>query len=100
MLLSFADYVVQGLILLLTFVHPWFLRLGQEARAFGFPFVVIFIWGIWRMAYFDPATHNDIPGIGYIVAAFGYGIISYILFGIRCAVLRRRAAKRSGTGNA
>jgi hypothetical protein len=52
------------------------------------------------MAYFDPATHNDIPGIGYIVAAFGYGIISYILFGIRCAVLRRRAAKRSGTGNA
>ena len=100
MLLYIADYVVQGLILLLTFVYPWFLRLGQGGRAFVFPFVVIFVWGIWRMAYFDPTTHNDIPGFGYIVAAFGYGIIATLLFCIRSAVLRSRAGKPNGPGNA
>lgn len=91
MLLSITDYVVQGIIALLVIVHPWFLRLGQGRRAFGVPFVAIFAWGIWRFTYFDPATHNDIPGIGYFVAAFGYGLIALLFFTIRCAIWRRRA---------
>jgi hypothetical protein len=91
MFLSITDYVVQGIIVLLVLVHPWFLRPGQSLRAFGFPFLVIFLWGIWRMTCFDPATHNDIPGFGYVVAASGYGLIALLFFAVRCAILRRRA---------
>lgn len=91
MLLSIIDYMIQGIIALLVLVHPWFLRSGQSLRAFGFPFLAIFAWGIWRFAYFDSATHNDIPGIGYFAAAFGYSLIALLFFAIRCAILRRRA---------
>ena len=93
-LLSIVDWSFQAVLLLLTFVHPWFLRIGQSSRAFGFPFLLIFVWGIWRMFFFDPTTNNDVPGIGYIVAAFGYGIIAYVLYGIRCVFLRRRETNR------
>jgi hypothetical protein len=65
-----CDYVIQGIIVLLVLVHPWFLRPGQSLRAFGFPFVAIVSWGIWRISYFDPRTENDVPGIGYFVIAF------------------------------
>jgi len=91
MLLSISDYVVQGIIALLVLVHPWFLRPGQSLRAFGFPFLAIVAWGIWRMVYFDPATHNDIPGLGYFVVAFPYSFIALLFFAIRCAILRRRS---------
>ncbi len=91
MLLSITDYVVQGIIALLVLVHPWFLRPGQGLRAFGFPFLAIFIWGIWRLRYFDPKTHNDIPGTGYVVVAFSYSLIASLLLAIRCAIVRRRS---------
>ena len=90
MLLSITDYVVQGIIALLVLVHPWFLRPGQGLRAFGFPFLAIFIWGIWRFTFFDPKTHNDIPGIGYFVVALPYSLIALLFFAIRCAIVRRR----------
>ncbi len=93
MVLSIADYVIQGGIFLLTFVHPWFLPLERGARAFGLPFVAIFVWGIWRVLHFDPTTHNDVPGMGYFVCAFFYGFISFLLYRIRCVFLRRRARK-------
>lgn len=88
--LPLTDYVIQGCIALLVFVHPWFLRPGQSLRAFGFPFLAIFAWGIWRFMIFDPATHNDIPGFGYFASAFFYSILAWLFFMIRCAILRRR----------
>jgi hypothetical protein len=97
MFLSITDYVVQGIIALLVLVHPWLLRPGQSLRAFGFPFLAIFIWGIWRFTYFDPATRNDIPGIGYFIVAFPYSLISLLFFGIRSAILRRRARHDDST---
>jgi hypothetical protein len=89
--LSITDYLVQGTIALLVLVRPWFLRPGQGRRAFWVPFLAIFVWGIWRVAYFDPATHNDIPGVGYFVVALGYSLVALLFFAIRCAILRRRA---------
>ena len=89
--LSFSDYAIQGIIALLVLVRPWFLRPGQGFRAFGIPFLAIFAWGFWRLFYFDPATHNDIPGIGYFVVAFPYSLIALLFFAIHCAILRRRA---------
>ena len=64
MLLPIIDYVLQGSIALLVLVHPWFLRPGQSLRAFGYPFLAVCAWGIWRIVCFDPATNNDIPGLG------------------------------------
>jgi hypothetical protein len=93
MLLSASDYIVQGIIALLVLVHPWFLRPGQSFRAFGFPFLAICLWGVWRMTYFDPATRNDIPGIGYFVVAFPYSLIALLFFAIRCAILRRGTSR-------
>lgn len=90
MLLSDTDYLLQGIIFLLVFVHPWFLRLGQGIRAFGYPLIAIFVWGLWRMFYFDPATKNDVPGIGYFVSAFFYALIAWGCFGIRALALRKK----------
>ncbi len=95
--LSITDYVAQGIIALLVLVHPWFLRPGQSLRAFGFPFLAIFIWGIWRFTCFDPATRNDIPGIGYFAVAFPYSLIALLFFAVRCAILRRRARHHDST---
>lgn len=93
MSLSAADYVIQGIIALLIFVHPWFLHPGQSGRAFGFSFLLIFAWGFWRVFHFDPATHNDIPGIGYFVIAIPYSLIALLFFAIRSAILRRRTKR-------
>ena len=91
MLLSLSDYVLQGIIALLVLVHPWLLRPGQSLRAIAFPFLAVSLWGIWRMRYFDPATHNDIPAIGYFAVPFLCSLIALLLFAIRCAILRRNA---------
>jgi hypothetical protein len=99
MSLSAADYLIQGIIALVVFVHPWFLRPDQGGRAFGFPFLVICAWGLWRVVHFDPATHNDIPGIGYFVVAIPYSFIAWLFFAIRCAI-RRRRTKLNEPGNA
>ena len=93
------DYIILGIIALLIFVHPWFLRPDQGGRAFGFPFLVICAWGVWRLFNFDPATHNDVPGIGYFVVAVPYSLIASLFFAIRCAILRRRIKhKEPGNG--
>ncbi len=43
------------------------------------------------MVYFDPTTHNDIPGMGYIAAAFFGGFYALVFYFIRSYRLRRRA---------
>jgi hypothetical protein len=90
-LISIIDYVMQGVIAMLVLVYPWFLRPGQGRRAFGAPFLAIFAWGIWRIAYFDSVKRNDVPGIGYFVAAFGYGLFALLFFAARCAIRRWKA---------
>ena len=45
------------------------------------------------MVYFDPATRNDVPGIGYFVTAFAYSFLALLFFAIRSAILRRRAKR-------
>jgi hypothetical protein len=99
MLLSITDFVIQGVIVLLIFVHPWFLRPGQRSRAFCYPFLAIFFWGFWRLFYFDIVTRNDIPGIGYFIVALPYSLIALLFYAIRCAILRRRT-KPNEPGNA
>ena len=95
MVLSIADYVLQGILLLLVFVYPWFLREDQKLRAFFVPFLAIFAWGVWRFAKFDIERKNDMPGIAYIGVAFVYSAIAFCCHGLRCAVLRRKARKAS-----
>jgi TRAP-type C4-dicarboxylate transport system permease small subunit len=93
MLISIADWCIQAAFLLLILVHPWFLRAGQSSAAFGRPFFVGIIWGIWRMFYFDPITRNDIPGMGYIAAAFIAGFYALVFYAIRSVILWRRAIR-------
>ena len=92
--LSITDFAIQGVFVLSVFVLPFFLRPGSGLRSFGFPFLIIFAWGFWRLAYFDSTTHNDIPGMGYIVCAFGYALIARGIFGMRCIISRGRSKHR------
>ena len=81
MSLSTTDYVLQAIGALLVVVYPWFLRSGRGWRAFFVPFLFILAWGIWRIGYFDPGTHNDIPGMGYIVVDFAYSFLALAFYG-------------------
>jgi hypothetical protein len=89
-ILSDADWVFQGFFVLFVLVFPWILPPGSRGGFFGYPFIVVFAWGIWRMSYYDPTTSNDIPGTGYIVIAFGCSLIASFLYAIRCTFLKWR----------
>jgi len=102
---STADYVIQGLLLLLTVILPLSLRINPGCRAsclssfltFSMPFLLGCVWGFWRMIYYDPATNNRDyagPGIIFVVYAFVLGFVSTLLFSIRVRLLHWRA-KRS-----
>jgi hypothetical protein len=58
--------------------------------AFWMPLLMGTLWGIWRMAFFDPLTKNDIPGIGYFVLAFVLGIAGMMVHRVRDVVLKGR----------
>ena len=81
-MLSMTDFGFQVFFGFVVLVFPWFLSPRSKGRAFGYPFIVIFTWGLWRMAYYDPTTNNDIPGIGYIVVAFVYSFVASFLFAV------------------
>ena len=89
-----VDWSMQGLFLLLTFVHPWFLGPGRGVRAFTRPLVVGFLWGMWRVGYYDWTTHNDIPGMGYFFGAFIAGIYALVFYAIRSVLVRWWAGRR------
>lgn len=95
MSLSTTDYVLQGIRLLLVLILPWFLRSGKGWCAFTIPFLFILGWSIWRIAYFDVKTLNDIPGGGYIFVDFVYSLLALGLYGcnrgIRHLLHKRRA---------
>lgn len=88
--LSITDYFVQGVLVLLAFVYPWRIPLEKSPRAARMPLVATFAWGLWRMGIFDPATHNDVPGVGYIYAAFVLALIGKLSFGLRRVLIARR----------
>lgn len=75
-----TDYVVQGLLAFLVFVMPWLMKEKSGCSVFLIPLAAICLWGVWRMFSFDPAMKNDVPGIGYFVAAFGYSLIAWGLY--------------------
>jgi len=88
--LSITDWVIQGFIAISVLVLPFFLHPGSGSRAFGYPFLIILAWGIWRMFYFDVATNNGVPGGGYLVCAFAYALVASGIFAVRCAVLHSK----------
>jgi len=88
-LLSLVDYFIQAALVLLAFVSPWLIAPGHSLRAFGLPFLLTLCWCLWRMGYFDPATDNDVPGIGYIFVGFALGIIALVFHALRTYFARR-----------
>jgi hypothetical protein len=88
--LSVTDWIIQGLIAISVLVLPFFLGPGSGIRVFGYPFLIILAWGIWRMLYFDVATNNGVPGGGYLVIAFAYSLVASGIFAVRCAVLHSK----------
>lgn len=92
-----VDYIIQGALIISVFAVPF---LGSKlGGVFGMPFLFGFIWGVWRLLYFDCLTENDIPGMGYIIVAIELGVIAMIIYGIRAITLkilrRRRLQKNS-----
>jgi len=84
------DYISQGSLFLLSFVFPFLAPIHWKAvRILAIVWSCWFVWGFWRLLYFDPITNNDIPGIGYFVAPLIPCLISVSIFGIR--KLRPRA---------
>lgn len=84
------DLVLQGAVLFCAFVMPFLISVKRVRLGYIFPFLSAFAWGTWRIGLFDPLLKNDVPGIGYVIAAIGYGMIGAILFRVR-----RRAVKGS-----
>src|SRR5438067_9276178 len=92
--LSITDYFVQAVLLLTPFIYPWRIRLEQGWRVFCVPSGLAFLWGIWRVVLFDPATKNDVPGIIYFVHGGMLAVLSTFFFLLRCWLVRRRKASQ------
>ena len=81
--LEILDYFVQAVLLIAAFVYPWRARRGNGWRVFCCPIFISFFWGMWRVVVFDPATSNDVPGIGYWVVGFILGVIGLFFYSVR-----------------
>jgi glucose dehydrogenase len=84
-----CDYIVQAGMVLLTLVLPFCACLESK---FGWQaaqiFFTTFVWGIWRIGYFDPVTRNDVPGFGYVIMSFTLTLIAAAIFVIRKFAVR------------
>ena len=78
---AFVDFFAQGILILLAVMVP--LVSPTLKKAFRLPFGMTFVWGIWRFAYFDPVTGNDVPGIAYLFPPVVLGVIGVFVFGVR-----------------
>lgn len=87
-----ADFVIQALLLASAIIVPVFG--GTHRSTLVVPVMAGMIWGLWRMAYFDPTTNNDVLGFGYMITAFQFGLIGLIVYGARKFVVdcRRKRA--------
>jgi hypothetical protein len=81
-----CDYVTQIGLILLVFLLPFLSSLQSSfGKVFGQIFLLGFLWGVWRLFFFDPITRNDIPGIGYLIAPLMMGFISATIYSFRKA---------------
>jgi hypothetical protein len=92
--LEIVDYFVQAVLFLLGFIHPWIVPRGRIGRVFGYPVLLSFFWCVWRLALFDRAINNDVPGIGYLFVGLMFGLIGSALYGLRCFFSRSTPAPR------
>lgn len=91
-----CDYVAQAGLLLLMLALPFCTPPGFGfGRHFALFYLVGFIWGVWRVFYFDPVTQNDIPGIGYLIAPLMMGGISAFIFIFRVWLHGRNSNRAS-----
>lgn len=89
-IVSTVDWVFQGLMAGSIFVLPFLLPKRSRIPVFGYPFLLMILWGSWRIDYYDMVTSNDIPGMGYIVSAFIYPCVAVAIFSIRRTIANRR----------
>ena len=94
---SVTDWLFQGVIAFSILILPILLPKGAHFRSVGYPFLVIVAWGLWRMAYFDPVMDNDVPGVGYIIAALAYPWIARVIYAVRWALKGRQGICTSQT---
>lgn len=79
-----ADYASQIGLLLMTIVFPFVAPTRwRTIGMFAFVYGVWIVWGVWRFAFFDSVTGNDVPGMGYLVAPLLWCSIATVLFFIR-----------------
>lgn len=90
--LVLLDWFIQAVLLCLAFVHPWLVKRWHLSGLFGYPMILSVFWCIWRMVIFDPATDNDVPGMGYVAVGFVLGFIAVFLHLLRCAFTHRPIA--------
>ena len=86
--LDILDYFIQALLIILGFVYPWIVSRGHIIRIIVFPLGLSFFWCLWRIAIFDSATNNDIPGIGYLVVGMMLSLLAAIFYTARCLFTR------------
>ena len=78
------------------FILPFVADLDLKFRKhFASMFVVAFLWGVWRLVYFDPVTNNDIPGIAYLIQPFMMAGFAGIVFLVRKFLVCRFSSKRA-----
>ena len=76
-----CDCIAQAGLLVLMFALPFCTPSHSGfGKQFALFYVVGFVWGLWRMVYFDNVTKNDIPGVGYLIAPAMMGGISALIF--------------------
>ncbi|WP_265593539.1 hypothetical protein [Verrucomicrobium sp. BvORR034] len=88
-LIEALNWFIQAVLLCLAFVRPWLVKRWHLSDLFGYPMILSVFWCIWRMVIFDPATDNDVPGMGYLAVGFVLGFIAVFLHLLRCAFTRR-----------
>ncbi len=85
-----CDYVAQGGLVLSTLGLPFIADLDSPFRKLAaLLFLEWFVWGMWRMFYFDAVTSNNAgPGIGYLLVPFLYTLLSRGIFFLREVIVR------------
>ena len=79
-----CDYASQAGLLLLSLLIPFTAPVQWSGfRLYLSLYGIWFLWGVWRFAYFDMITKNDIPGMGYLVAPLLLCAIALALFYVR-----------------
>jgi hypothetical protein len=87
-----CDYFAQDGLLLIVFAGPFLVPPETRGRSYFAKVAgLVFVWGLWRLFWFDSIVGNDVPGIGYLLAPPCYGGISVLLFKIRKAFARRKS---------